>query len=213
MDSSWLIPITDLPDLKPAALDRIRTAQEQAAQLLVQETDAAWQNFHIEPFTGSGTVALGARLNALHSAHQNATRAIVKFALAIVDAIATEYSVVDGDEQSFLDRIHVIIPAVLGTMPVQDTKSTVSIAILARTAHWGRLVSQPERPTWERRGPGRPGFPEERCRDHAKPFSIWSRTIHAAVAHSSIAWSTLLGTASPPTRRILNYAGIPLPSR
>src|ERR1035441_3929867 len=167
MDSSWLITISDLPDLKPAAQARIRTAHEHAAQLLVQETDAAWQKFHkLEENTGSGSVTVVDRLDALHSAHQNATRARVKALLRIFDAIATEYSIVDSDEQSFLDRIHVvIIPAATGSIPLQNAESTVSTAILARAAHLGRLVSQPDRPTSERRGPGRPAkFPEERKR-------------------------------------------------
>jgi|SRR5579862_2781567 len=137
MDSYWLIPISDLPDLKPAAQVRIRRAHEQASELLLEGIDVAWREFaKAEERARTGRSTASERINALQSAQQADKRARVAANLFMFDTIAAEYSAIDTEHQAYVDRLHmVVLPAVRASMPTHDPDKAVFEAVQARATY------------------------------------------------------------------------------
>lgn len=200
----WSAVLANLPDLKADARSAVHMAYERAVGALIEGVIAGRRELvETEERAHAGNATALDRLHAFQSAQQTETAARIEASFMLFDAIANEYSTIDAERRTFVDRLQrVAMPAIRASLPIQDVDKAISDALIARAMYWGAQgQSNIDMPTRERRRPGRPAkFPEELKRQALK--------IKLDGATNSECAKLLYGTKHPSDQQVRNIPSI-----
>ena len=149
MDSSWPIPISDLPDLNPDARARVRAAHLYSTEALLEHSRAACTEFlettAVLPNAGKAkragrAGALGVLLRAFRDAKIRAGR-------ALFDTVAAEYLAIDRDPEAYSRRLELVVrPFVLQWLEIVRHDRLIEAAISAAALEWEAQRATPTAP-------------------------------------------------------------------
>jgi DNA-binding Xre family transcriptional regulator len=131
------IRLSALPDITPGALERIRVAQSNAIDILLDHSGKAWSTLVTQTQSKVTPYSQAERVGSLEYAQQEYCSAIAEAYSLIFDAIASEYLRVDIDAGTYSERLHkVVFPTVVHSMLFRRNDQLILGAIRAKLIEW-----------------------------------------------------------------------------